>query len=266
MPQAPVPRAVAGPAPGALDLALVALQRRYGPEVVRAASRGGEVSGLPTGAAELDGITGCAGLPRGRISHLSGGPASGAFDLGLALGAAASRTGLLALVDFTLRIDPGDLGAYGGDLGNCWVVRPRRSQEGWAAARALARAGVDLCLLVLDQRALDTTPGSTAALLAALVEGGGAGVVLGGAASPAALRSRISLELECQRLGWALAHGDVCGMRLRVRVARSHLGAPEASCRLQIGFPRPYPPAPSLSAEPVVDEEPSPLRLAVGSG
>jgi len=238
----------------ALELALSSLNRRYGPGAVHSGAPP-EIQGLTTGVEPLDRITGCQGLPRGRISRLTGGPSSGAFDLGLSLLAEVSRSASTALVDFTLGIDPGDIEAYGGDLDNCWLVRPRRPEEGWAAARALAKAGVELCLLVAEDWPRLTPGAAPAALLATLSEGACAGMVLGGRLIPAALRERICLELECWRLDWSLAHGDVCGLRLEAQVARSHLGATGASCRLQLNFPRPYPLRTGLEALAEGDED-----------
>ena len=227
------------PEADALALALSSLNFRYGPGTVHIGAPP-LLQGLATGVSALDDITGCQGLPRGRISRLTGGSSSGAFELGLALAAAVSRSAAVAIIDFTLGLDPGHVEAYGGELNNCWLVRPRRPEEGWAAARALAKVGVALCLLVAGDCSRLTPRAAPAALLTALSEGDCAGLLLGGRLIPAALKERICLELECWRLNWALAHGDVCGLRLGVQVSRSHLGAPGASCRLQLNFPRPY--------------------------
>ncbi|MGH7692316.1 MAG: hypothetical protein ACREOA_06390, partial [Candidatus Dormibacteria bacterium] len=170
----------------------------------------------------------------------------------------------------TLELDPGIIESYRGDLSNCWLVRPRRPEEGWAAARALARAGVDLCLLVAEDWSRLTPSPAPSALLTALAEGGGAGLVLEGGLIPAALKERICLELECGRLDWIWAHGDICGLQLEVRIRRSHLGAPGAGCRLQLKFPRLYQRRPGLEElEPRradVEPETEPLRLLAGSG
>ncbi|MGH7639394.1 MAG: hypothetical protein ACREN7_02320 [Candidatus Dormibacteria bacterium] len=224
---------------GPLALALDSLNRRYGSGTVGSGALT-PPPGLATGVAPLDGITACQGLPRGRISQLRGGPSSGAFELGMAVAAAVSRSANLVVVDFTAELDPGSIAAYQGELANCWLVRPRRSEEGWAAARALARVGVDLCLLVGDDWSRLTPEAAPSQLLRALVSGGAAALVLAGRGVPAQLRERICLELECRRLEWVLAHGDVCGLKLGVRVGRSHLAAPGAGCWLQLDFPRPY--------------------------
>ncbi|MGA2873174.1 MAG: hypothetical protein ABSF27_06265 [Candidatus Dormibacteria bacterium] len=250
----------------ALEPALATLNRRYGREVVRAGAPA-RLLGLSTGVGELDGITGCQGLPQGRISRLVGEPSSGAFDLGLVLAAEVSRSAPVALVDFTLGVFPGDIEAYGGDLDNCWLVRPRRPVEGWSAARTLAKAGVGMCILVAEDWSRITSGAAPAALLAALSEGVSAGLVLGGQLLPAALRERVCLELECRRLDWDLTHGDVCGLRMEARVTRSHLSAPGARCRLRLSFPRPYPIRAGLVglAEEEVDEDEGLLRMAGSS-
>lgn len=223
-----------------MELALASLNRRWGKGMVLAGAKVAP-QGLPTGISPLDGITGCGGLPRGRISRLAGGLSSGALDLGLALAAHVSRSAQVALVDFSSDLDPGAIEAYWGDLENCWLVRPRSLEEGWSAARALARAGVQLCLLRTGDWGRDSPRSVPAALLAALSESGASGLLLGGGRLPDELRERVGLELSCQRLEWETAHGDVCGLRLEVVVSSSHQGAPGSSCRLRIGFPRPYP-------------------------
>ena len=254
---------------GALALALSSLNLRYGPGMVRTGAPP-RLQGLATGSSSLDEITGCQGLPRGRISRLCGSAASGAFDLGLALGAEVSRSAAVAVVDFTREMDPGNFEAYGGELDNCWLVRPRCPEEGWAAARALAKVGVALCLLVAEDWSRLTPTAAPAALLTALAEGDCAGLLLGGRSIPAALKERICLELECWRLDWTLAHGDVCGLRLGTQVSRSHLGAPGASCRMQLNFPRPYQrrvgleELGDLTASEELEEEP--LQLVGASG
>jgi hypothetical protein len=258
---------LAKPRVGALESALSALSQRYGPGAVQAGAPP-PLQGLVTGVSALDDLTGCQGLPRSRISRLLGEPSSGAFDLGLALAAEATQSESVALVDFTLEVDPGAVEAYGGELDNFWLVRPRSSEEGWAAARDLAKAGVGLCLLVADDRSRLTPGAAPAALLAARSEGAGAGLVLGGGRIPAALKERICLELECWRLDWSWAHGDICGLRTGVQVSRSHLGAPGASCQLQLNFPRPYPLRIGLQESVAIGAEElaaEPLPQAAGS-
>ncbi|MHB8393729.1 MAG: hypothetical protein ACYDC5_04350 [Candidatus Dormibacteria bacterium] len=222
-----------------LELAMAALGRRYGRVVVRA---GGNPSrgGLQTGIGSLDALFPEAGLPRGRLSWIRGESGAGSFDLGLALLARLSLALPVAVVDFDHRVDPGDVADYGGELGHCWVVRPRTLEQGWAAARSLLKAGVEFCLL---QAAKWPPVGRAipALLLAALEEGSGVAVMGGGLTVPLEVGGRLSVELSCRRVGWSMAHGDVAGVLIHLLVARSRMSPSGRGCELRIDFPRPYP-------------------------
>ncbi len=197
------------------------------------------LEGLATGLSGLDDLTGCGGLPRGRLTWLSGELGQGWFDLGLAVLALLSRSLPVALVDFEGRVDPGDVCDYGGDLSNCWLVRPRHPEEGWAAARALCEAGVEICLMMSATWA-PVGRAAPATLMGALETGRGVAVLSGGVTLPAEVTPRVALEVECRRLAWTRAHRDVSGLWLRLEVARSRMGAVGRGCRLRIALPRPY--------------------------
>ena len=222
----------------ALGAALATLRERYGSQAVRAgAGRGAE--GLPTGIGALDALTGQGGLCRGRLTWLAGEAGQGWFDLGLALLAHLSLSIPAVLVDFSGRVDPNDIEAYGGDLGNFWLVRPRRPEQGWAAARALAEAGAGMCLMVAD-RWEPAGRAAPATLIGALESGSGVGLICGGPSLPGEVASRVSMEIECRRLAWTRAHRDISGIWLRLQVGRSRMGGGGRSCRLRIALPRPY--------------------------
>ena len=215
------------------------MRRRYGPGVVR---WGGDAqrSGLETGVGSLDALFVPGGIPRGRLSWLAGAPGEGVISLGLALLAGMSRDLPVALVDFDQGADPGDVADYGGRLENCWWVRTSKPEPGWAAARALVRAGVDFCLLLAER--WPQMGGAVPALLqSALEERGAVALLVGGTDVPASVGGRLGVGISCRRERWTVIHGDVAGIRVRLEVARSRLGAPGGGCRLEIGFPRPYP-------------------------
>ncbi len=218
---------------------MAALGRRYGRVVVRAGGNPNQ-GGLRTGIGSLDALFTTAGLPRGRLSWIGGEAGAGSFDLGLALLARMSLSLPVAVIDFDRKVDPGDVEDYGGELGNCWVVRPRTTQQGWASARSLLQAGVEFCLMLATQwpsvgRALP------ALLVAALEESSGVAVMGGGLTVPLEVRGRLGIELSCRRVGWSLAHGDVAGILLQLLVARSRMSPPGMGCELRIDFSRPYP-------------------------
>ncbi|MHB8323417.1 MAG: hypothetical protein ACYDHB_03175 [Candidatus Dormibacteria bacterium] len=223
---------------GALQLALQALDHRYGKGVLRSAEAF-VLTGMETGVGPLDALTPCGGLPRGRLSWLSGAPGEGAFELSLAMLARISNTAPVAVVDFDQLLDPGDIQDYGGDLASCWVVRPRLPQAGWAAARSLIRAGVEFCVLLAREWG-PVSRAAAAALLAAVEERNSVALLGGGSIISQQLSGRVGIEFACERQGWVTTHQDVSGIQLLVRVARSRLGPPGRSCRLQIDFPRVY--------------------------
>jgi len=231
---------------GSLRLALQALGRRYGEGVLRRAD-GFELSGMATGVAALDQLLPGGGLPRGRLSWLSGAPGEGAVELSLALLAGLSNSLPVAVVDFDQMLDPGNIHDYGGDLASCWVVRPRQPLTGWAAARSLIGAGAEFCLLLAGEwRSVDRAAAAT--LLAAVEARNAVALLGGGLAISQPLSGRVGVELACRRLGWSTSHGDVSGIQLQVQVVRSRLGPPGRSRRLWINFPRVYATAAVLSA------------------
>lgn len=221
-----------------LDTALASLRHRYGPSAVRG-GHGLRPAGLPLGMIGLDNLTPSQGIPVGRLSWLSGPPGEGAFDLGLAALASASLGRPVALVDMEWAVNPGDVRAYGGDLDNCWVVRPRRPVEGWAAARSLVEAGVEFCLLVSSAWE-PVGAAAPATLMAALESNSAAALMSGGESLPLEVATRVSLEIACRRLAWIRSHQDISGLWLHLEVTRSRLGAVGRSSRLQLAFPRPY--------------------------
>jgi hypothetical protein len=57
---------------------------------------------------------------------------------------------------------------------------------------------------------------------------------------PAPLAYASSLTLACAPLGWHEAHGDVVGLRVRLEVAKSRVGAPGAETAMLLRYPRPH--------------------------
>ena len=229
-----------------LEEAVAALRHRYGPAALR---RGGDplpADAWATGVPALDGLTGAGGLPRGRLSVLagSGRGATGRLTLLQALVAAASREGAVAYVDLAGTLDPGYLADLGADLDACLVVRPPggAAGAGLAMARALVRAGVPWLAVAAGRRGpLAAALEHPLAALAATVEGARA-VACVAVAEPVAapLAYASSLTVACTPLGWQEAHGDVVGLRVRLRVAKSKVAAPGGEATVLLRYPRPY--------------------------
>jgi protein ImuA len=87
----------------------------------RPARRGGSV---PCGRAEIDALLPGGGFPRGALTELTGGPASGKTAVALALFAALGPGALVAYVDGRGELYPPAAVALGVDLARLLVVRP----------------------------------------------------------------------------------------------------------------------------------------------
>lgn len=247
-----------------LEEAIARIHRRHGAMALR---RGGDPlpgtvwpSGIPT----LDALTGIGGLPRGRLSVLAGmgAGATGRLTLLQALTSAASREGQAAYLDLAGSLDPGFLADLGADLDACLVLRPPGDAiaAGLAMARALLRAGVPWLGVALGRpvrgrprRPADAAEHALTALVGTLEGARAVACVAAPAPLPATLAHASSLTLDCGPAGWDMAHGDVAGLRLRLHLAKSKLGAPGAEAGLLVRYPRPWAAAEVVGLPAVVD-------------
>jgi hypothetical protein len=255
---------------GTLAEAISALQRRYGATAVR---RGGDPAPAgvwATGLPVLDRLLPGGGLPFGRVAVLAGqGETSGRLTLLQALLAIASRSMQVAYVDLAGTLDLGYLADLGADLHSCLVVRPPggAAGPGLAMARTLVRAGVPWVGIAFGQRraaasawehpltALGEAAWSTRAV-----------VCFSAPAPPAApLAYASSLTLGCTPLAWQQAHGDVVGLRVRLDVLKSKVGAPGASSVALLRYPRPHAVG-DVVGLPTLLPAPAPVEVAATGG
>jgi hypothetical protein len=105
--------------------------------------------GLATGMAALDAVLPGHGLPRGRLTEITGAPGSGCTTIARQLVAATLQAGWwVAYVDAARTLAPRDWAALGAHDG-LWVVRPDDSSRGAWCADVLLRSGA-FGLVVLD--------------------------------------------------------------------------------------------------------------------
>ncbi|MCY3958756.1 MAG: hypothetical protein OXG65_10730 [Chloroflexi bacterium] len=128
--------------PAALRTAVHEIERRWG---LHAAGRLFGVSppeaGFSTGSEALDRATGFEGIPRGRLSELTGPPGGGALTLGWrVLGAALDGGGLAAYVDLPGTFAPTAGVAMDLDLSRLVVVRPPDAEMALHASATLLRS------------------------------------------------------------------------------------------------------------------------------
>lgn len=246
--------------PDSLSAALATLRRRYGPRALQRGDQQGVAERWRTGIPALDGVLTPGGFPHGRITVLaaaaSQGP-SGRLTLLQSLAALASRSRDIGYVDLAGTLDPGFLADLGADLDGCLVLSPGsgRWERGLAMARTLTRAGMPWMGLALGGSDLPR-PALWEHALAAFAEAvsacGAVAIIAAPAPLAAPLAHASSLTLTCAGAGWQRAHGDVAGLRVKVVVSKSRLGAPGAEATLLLRYPRPYAAAEVLGLPSVV--------------
>jgi recombination protein RecA len=125
-------------------------QRAIQLRLARSESR--RVVRIPTGFPELDGALE-GGLPRGRITELSGAPSSGKTTFALSLAAHAQQNGLVAAwIDVEGVFDAAYAARLGVSLESLPVIRPQTAEQALDIARRLAGSG-GIDLLALDSAA-----------------------------------------------------------------------------------------------------------------
>jgi hypothetical protein len=131
-------------------------------ELIRALEREHRSDPLSTSVEEIDRLVG-GGLPRGKMTELTGRRSAGRFSLVLATIAAVTSIGeAAALIDVGDHFDPRAAEEMGADLRRLLWVRPRTMKEAVLAAEMLMATGFQLVVLdaglapVRGRRAPDT--------------------------------------------------------------------------------------------------------------
>jgi protein ImuA len=177
-------------------------------EIRRIERRTGRREGLvPCGLESVDRALPGGGFPRGALSELAGGPASGKTAVALSLLSRLGEEDLFAWIDGRAELYPPAAAARGVDLGRLLVVRlpaPPGGEPPWRsglwAAEAVLASGA-FAAVVVDVPLPRAVSGAetVARRLQAAVERGGAvglwlGTARGGVRIPAAVRLELSTE------------------------------------------------------------------------
>ena len=184
-------------------------------------------AGFSTGIGALDQATGFDGIPRGRLSELTGPAGSGALTLGLrVLGAALDGGGLAAYVDLPGTFAPTAGMALELELSRLVVVRPPDAETALQATATLLRSNAFEALLLDLESArpranrwsqLADLAGRGAASLVVVTADGGPRV--------AGLPYLASLRLGVACRGWRWQRSRLTqvpmGLTLEVRVLKS---------------------------------------------
>jgi hypothetical protein len=215
-----------------MSAAAALLDRLGRPGGVRLATARAENPGrLPTGLAPLDGATG-GGLPRGRVTELTGPPGAGRTGLACRVAASATRAGeVIAWVDAEDALDPEAAAAAGVVLGRTLWVRPGGVRDATRAAEILCRAGgFGLVVLDLGERTAET--GHDTAVMARLARAAAetrTALLALGSQPRAGAFAALGLEVRARRVRWSGGPGRLAvldGVEACVRVVRSRLGRP----------------------------------------
>lgn len=227
-----------------LDAVAALQQRRYRPRALgKAAPTAEPLRLLPTTFPELDAALG-GGVPRGRITELSGQPTSGKATLAARLlaSAQADRDALGAWLDLGCTCDPDYLHRCGLDLDRLLVVRPRDPADALAIALHLVQSQA-LAALVFDSVTglAEADEGTVAAALAHLVvvvtRTETAVIFLSEPrAASRSLAHAAAVRLDLHREEWLARGADVLGYTARADIVKHKLGRPPASVTICIAL------------------------------
>jgi RecA/RadA recombinase len=213
-----------------LDHAISAIRVRFGSQALTRAAE------LPppqpwSSCTPLDRLTGIGGLPRGRLTLMTGSGTCGKLTLALAMLAAATHEFAHAVViDCGGSFDPWALLPFDPDLSSLTVVRMRAEPAGEAAA-ALAKAGAGFILLMGEVPEPWLGP----------LEGGAnrSGTVLVGVvdAPGRAFAHASSLSVGFSQTGWIIERDQLVGLRTVARCLKNRVAPPIGEAELEIRYP-----------------------------
>jgi len=220
-----------------LTAAVDTIQRRFGDHALLRGSRLPVVEAWTSGVAAVDRLGGIAGLPRGRLTLLTGAGTCGKLSLGFELLAHGSRElSQVVIVDPGRCFDPWTLAAHRADLDRVAVIRPADSDACGEAALALARAGCGLQLLLLPPRVLARSDPWLPALEGAAGRSGTVVIAVAEDAPPA-LAHASSFTLGVERTGWVVEAGEPVGLRARLSCLKNRVAAPGGEAEVEVLYP-----------------------------
>jgi recombination protein RecA len=235
-----------------LDHAISAIRVRFGSQALTRAAE------LPppqpwASCTPLDRLTGIGGLPRGRLTLLTGSGTCGKLTLALAMLAGATHEFAHAVViDNRSSFDPWALLPFDPDLSSLTMVRleqggstrgralPGRCERGafppladtaGEAAATLAKAGAGFILLMGEVPEpwlgpLETGANRSGTVLVGVIDTPGR-----------AFAHASSLSLGFSRTGWVMERGQLVGLRTIARCLKNRVAPPLGESELEIRYP-----------------------------
>jgi recombination protein RecA len=241
-----------------LDMAVTAIQRRWGPKALRRGGRAPTADPIPhvsTGFPSLDKAIGIGGIPRSRITEILGVPTSGMATLALKILAnAQSQRDMAAYIDLSYTFDPDYAVRCGINLDKLLLVHPHTGDEALEILHTLiASRGVGVLVFDSVSHMIAETHGPQAIstvlrrLVGVLAKSPCASIFLtplhfGDAASidnyPSgfALPHYAAVRLLIEKEQWLKKRRDVRGYQARVTVLKNKLGTSGKSATIAITF------------------------------
>ena len=213
-----------------LDHAINTIRVRFGSQALTRAAELPPPQPWPSGT-PLDHLSGIEGIPRGRLTLLTGSGTCGKLTLALGLLAAATHEFAHAVViDASGGFDPWTLLPFDPELRSLTMVRldPDASGE---AATALARAGAGFILLMGE------VPEQWLGPLEAGANRSGT-VLIGVVDAPGrAFAHASSLSLGFSRTEWVWDRDQLVGMKTTARCLKNRVAPPLGESELEIRYP-----------------------------
>jgi RecA/RadA recombinase len=213
-----------------LDHAISAIRVRFGSQALTRAAQLPPPQPWPS-CTPLDRLTGIGGLPRGRLTLLTGSGTCGKLTLALAMLATATHEFAHAVViDNQGSFDPWTLLPFDPDLSSLTMVRLQSDPAGEAAA-ALAKAGAGFILLMGEVPEpwlgpLEAGANRSGSVLVGVVDAPGR-----------AFAHASSLSLGFSRTEWIFERGQLVGLRTVARCIKNRVAPPLGESQLEIRYP-----------------------------
>ena len=212
-----------------LDNAISAIRVRFGSQALTRAAELPPPQPWPS-CTPLDNLSGIGGLPRGRLTLLTGSGTCGKHTLALAMLAAATHEFAHNVVIDRSGFDPWTLLPFDPDLTSLTVVRLDSEPAGEAAA-ALAKAGAGFILLMGEVPEpwlgpLEAGANRSGTVLVGVIDAPGR-----------AFAHASSLSLGFSRTDWIVERGQVVGVRTIARCIKNRVAPPLGESELEVRYP-----------------------------
>jgi RecA/RadA recombinase len=214
-----------------LDVAINSIRVRFGSQALTRAGELPPPQSWPS-RTPIDRLSGIGGLPRGRLTVLTGSGTCGKLTLALCLLAGATREFAHAIViDINSGFDPWALLPFYPELSALTLVRAPAPDLAGEAAASLARAGAGFILLMGEVSEhwlgpMESATNRSGTVLVGVVD-----------ASGRAFAHASSLSVGFSRTDWIWERGQLVGLRASAHCVKNRVAPPLSETELEIRYP-----------------------------